>query len=85
MEALDVSYPIVKGTDNDHYLHYTLRDSRMPQAPFFMEHTNNSNFEDCNTIIYGHNMKNGSMFGTFRTLHEPENLNQSVSVDLSAG
>ena len=74
MEALDVSYPIVKGTDNDHYLHYTFEGQQNAAGAIFMEHTNNSNFEDCNTIIYGHNMKNGSMFGTFRTLHEPENL-----------
>ena len=74
MEALDVSYPIVKGTDNDHYLHYTFEGQKNAAGAIFMEYTNNSNFEDCNTIIYGHNMKNGSMFGTFRTLHEPENL-----------
>ncbi len=74
MEALDVSCPIVKGTDNDHYLHYTFEGQKNAAGAIFMEYTNNSNFEDCNTIIYGHNMKNGSMFGTFRTLHEPENL-----------
>ena len=74
MEALDVSYPIVKGTDNDHYLHYTFEGQKNAAGAIFMEYTNNSNFEDCNTIIYGHNMKNGSMFGTFRTLHESENL-----------
>ena len=74
MEALDVSYPIVKGTYNDHYLHYTFEGQKNAAGAIFMEYTNNSNFEDCNTIIYGHNMKNGSMFGTFRTLHEPENL-----------
>ena len=66
MEALDVSYPIVKGTDNDHYLHYTFEGQKNAAGAIFMEYTNNSNFEDCNTIIYGHNMKNGSMFGLLR-------------------
>ena len=50
MEALDVSYPIVKGTDNDHYLHYTFEGQQNAAGAIFMEHTNNSNFEDCNTI-----------------------------------
>ena len=39
-----------------------------------MDYTNKSSFEDCNTLLYGHNMKNGSMFGKFRTLHNPEKL-----------
>ena len=46
MEALDVSYPIVKGTDNDHYLHYTFEGQQNAAGAIFMEHTNNSNFED---------------------------------------
>lgn len=74
MECLDVSYPIVKGEDNDHYLHYTFEGQKNAAGAIFMECTNNSNFEDLNTIIYGHNMKNGSMFGTFRTLNDQESL-----------
>lgn len=74
MECLEVSYPIVKGKDNDYYLHYTFEGQKNAAGAIFMEYTNNSNFEDLNTIIYGHNMKNGSMFGTFRTLHDQESL-----------
>ena len=62
-ETLDISYPIVQTTDNDHYLHYTFEGQRNANGAIFLEHTNSSDFEDCNTIIYGHNMRNGSMFG----------------------
>ena len=37
-----------------------------------MEYQNHSDFSDKNTIIYGHNMKNGSMFGTLRNFYEDE-------------
>ena len=37
-----------------------------------MEYQNHSDFSDKNTIIYGHNMKNGSMFGTLRKFYEDE-------------
>ena len=74
IETLDISYPIVQTTDNDHYLHYTFEGQRNANGAIFLEHTNSSDFEDCNTIIYGHNMRNGSMFGTFRKLHEQSNL-----------
>ncbi|MGN0399792.1 MAG: class B sortase [Blautia sp.] len=74
IETLDISYPIVKGTDNDYYLHYTFEGQKNAVGAIFMDYTNSSDFEDCNTIIYGHNMKDGSMFGTFRKLHEKENF-----------
>ena len=85
MEALDVSYPIVKGTDNDHYLHYTFEGQQNAAGAIFMEHTNNSNFEDCNTIIYGHNMKKRFHVRHLQDTSRAGKPDQSVSVDLSAG
>lgn len=66
LEAIDISYPIVKGKDNDKYLHYTFEGKKNAAGAIFMEYTNKSDFSDCNTIIYGHNMKNGSMFGKLK-------------------
>ncbi len=37
-----------------------------------MDYTNSSDFQDCNTLIYGHNMKNGSMFGLLRKYFKDE-------------
>ena len=31
-----------------------------------MDYENSRDFSDCNTLVYGHNMKNGSMFGHLR-------------------
>ncbi|MFR3666710.1 MAG: class B sortase [Ruminococcus sp.] len=42
-----------------------------------MDYTNASDFSDCNTIIYGHNMKNGSMFGKLKQLYEKEKYKDS--------
>ena len=39
-----------------------------------MEYLNSSSFSDGNTIIYGHNMKNGSMFGSLKKLLNDETL-----------
>ena len=66
LEAIDISYPIVQGKDNDKYLHYTFEGKKNAAGAIFMEYTNKSDFSDCNTIIYGHNMKNGSMFGQLK-------------------
>ena len=59
----DINYPIVQGKDNDEYLHRTYKRENLFVGSIFMDYQNSADFSDCNTIIYGHNMKDGSMFG----------------------
>ena len=66
IEGTEISYPVVKGTDNSYYLKHTFEGKSNSAGAIFVDSTNRSDFEDYNTIIYGHNMKNGSMFGTLR-------------------
>lgn len=70
VSALDISYPIAQSIDNDYYLHRTFEREDNFAGCIFMEYQNNSDFSDKNTIIYGHNMKNGSMFGKLRKFYE---------------
>ena len=58
-----LSYPLLQGADNDYYLNYTWQKKRNPVGAIFMDYRNSSDLSDFNTIIYGHNMNNGSMFG----------------------
>ena len=63
----NVDYPIVQREgDNSYYLNHTIDGRKRIEGAIFTEEYNNKDFEDPNTLIYGHNMKNGSMF---RTLH----------------
>lgn len=57
-----ISYPIVQGTDNQYYLTHTWKKWTSVVGSIFMEYTNDRDFSDFNTIIYGHRMNNGSMF-----------------------
>ena len=66
IEGTEISYPVVKGTDNEYYLHRTFERNYNFAGSIFVEYTNSSDFQDWNTIVYGHNMKNGSMFGLLR-------------------
>lgn len=61
-----ISYPIVQAEDNDKYLKRTVEGKKNTAGSIFMDAYNASNFTDKNTFIYGHNMKNGSMFGQLR-------------------
>lgn len=63
-EGTQINYPIVQSKDNDYYLRRLLDGTYNQGGTIFMDYRNNKNFEDYNTIIYGHNMKNNTMFGT---------------------
>lgn len=78
IEALDISYPIVQGEDNEEYLHTTYEGNSNYAGSIFVDYQNNGNFSDCNTIVYGHNMKNQSMFGKLKQFKEQEKYKDSV-------
>ncbi len=57
-----INYPVVQGTDNDRYLHKTFSASDNTLGAIFVDVNCSKDFSDKNTIIYGHRMKDGSMF-----------------------
>ena len=59
-----INYAIVQTTDNDYYLRRGLDKKYSYSGTLFADFRNAGDFTDENTIIYGHNMKNESMFGT---------------------
>lgn len=65
---LELSYPIVRGIDNDYYTHYTFENEKNSSGAIFMDFLNKPDFSHFNTIIYGHNMRNGTMFGSLKKL-----------------
>ena len=58
-----INYPVAHGTDDAYYLHRLLNGKKNNGGTLFIEAENQKDFSDWNTIIYGHNMKNGTMFG----------------------
>ena len=78
VEAIpSISYPIVQADDNDYYLKRTIYKKWNSAGSIFADYSNDGAFSDCNTIIYGHNMKNGSMFGLLSNLYEDEKYRES--------
>ncbi len=78
IEAIpDINYPICRGEDNDFYLHRTFEKSYLFSGSIFEDYNNSPYFDDPNTIIYGHNMKNGSMFAKLKYLKDAEKLTEN--------
>ena len=57
-----ISYPIVQGTDNDFYLKHDFNGEASVAGSIYLDYESEGDFEGRNNILYGHNMKNGSMF-----------------------
>lgn len=65
-----VNYPIVQGEDNSYYLHHNFNKEANDGGAIFIACENENPFEDQNTIIHGHHMKDGSMFATLNKFKE---------------
>ena len=65
-----ISYPIVQGSDNEKYtvLGYDGKEART--GAIFLDYRSSADFSDANSIVYGHNMKDGTMFGSLREYRE---------------
>lgn len=61
-----ISYPVVQGKNNKYYLTHLFDGTEQRYGSLFVDAENTPGFADQNTIIYGHHLKNGKMFGTLR-------------------
>ena len=75
-----VSYPLLQGEDNDYYLNRTWKEVYNSVGSIFLECKNASDFSDFNTIIYGHRMRNGSMFGELKYYKDIEFWKEHPSI-----
>lgn len=68
-----VDYPIVQHpTDNSYYLNYNLDGSYGYPGCIYTEDYNSKDFSDLHTVIYGHNLKDHTMFSTLHNYEDPE-------------
>ena len=61
-EDTPINYPVLRGKDNDQYLHTDYTGSYNIDGSIFVDADNSPGFMDSNTIVYGHHMASGAMF-----------------------
>ncbi len=78
---LDVWYPVVQNKEEEYsyYLNHTYSREKNSAGAIFLDYLFDPDLADNHSIIFGHNMKNMTMFGSLKTLIEHE-FNQKMYV-----
>ena len=71
----DIDYPVLRHpSDNSYYLNHNLDGSSGYPGCIYTEDYNSLDFTDFHTVLYGHNLKDGTMFSTLHYFEDPENV-----------
>ncbi len=65
-----INYPVTQTDDNEYYLHHLHDGTYNKTGCLFADYESQADFSDRNTIIYGHNMRDGSMFAALNEYDE---------------
>lgn len=69
----NIDYPIAQHPEqDDYYLHHNMYKQAQFSGSIYSEALNNKDFSDPVTVLYGHNMKNGSMFQNLHYFEDKE-------------
>ena len=70
-DGTPINYPVVQGENNDMYLHMLFDGTWGFCGTLFADASTEAPFRQFNTIVYGHHMKDGSMFASIKSLRDP--------------
>ena len=75
LNGTNIEYPVVKTSNNDYYMTHSFDKSYNSAGWIFMDYINKFDGTDDNIVIFGHNRKDGSMFGTLKNILTEDWLN----------
>ena len=79
----EIDYPYVRSQDNQEYLKQDFYRQPSKAGTLFMDYRNLSNVSDDHVLIYGHNMKNGTMFHDLVKYHDKEFYKENQEITVS--
>ncbi len=78
-----IDYPILQSSleaDDNYYLDHDLNGNEKRSGSIYIQKLNHNDFSDSNTLIYGHNMLNGTMFGQLKKFKSKEFFNTNRQI-----
>lgn len=85
MENTVVDYPILrsgKDKSEDFYLDHDMKGTHKLAGSIYIQRANSDDFTDKNTVIYGHNMLNGSMFAVLKKYRNAQYFNENSEIKI---
>ena len=77
-----IDYPVMMSRDNKDYLHSSFYKEKLYSGTLFIDALSNKRDNQENLIVYGHNMKDGSMFGTLKKWRNEKYFNEHKFIEI---
>lgn len=81
IEGTNINYPILQGKTDEYYLERNIYKKYNGNGSIFVDSSTQRDFSDDNTVIYGHNIKNGRMFADLNKIYKGE-LGKEIEVEI---
>lgn len=78
-----LSYPLLQGGDNAYYLTHAWNGEENAAGAVFLDYRADADLGNFNTLIYGHRMRNGTMFGSLKHYKDADFWRENPSVYLA--
>lgn len=82
-DGTPLNYPVVRGKNNAYYLNHLFTGKRGRMGTLFLDFRCSGDFSDSNTILYGHNMKDGSMFAFLERYKQQSGYDRTPTMRLN--
>ena len=79
----NVEYPVVRATNNSFYLNHSFDKSKNSAGWIFADYKNKFDNTDKNIVIYGHNMRDDSMFGSLKNILNSDWYNNEENTNIA--
>lgn len=77
-----IDYPVMMSRDNKDYLHSSFYKEKLYAGTLFIDALSQKQENQDNLIVYGHNMKDGSMFGTLKKWRSEKYFNEHKFIEI---
>ena len=77
LDGHNIEYPIMYGDSNDSYIKTSPYGSYDYNGSIFLDWGNQPDFSDTRSVVYGHNMRDGTMFGMLRLIYQ-DNIDNEI-------
>lgn len=78
-------YPVLQSNGNDdmdYYLDHNVNRQSSVYGSIYTQSYNSKDFNDYNTVVYGHNMRNGTMFGSLKKFRNQDFFNENNVIEV---